>query len=192
MAVSDLGAIESEGRRIIGYGRRQPDRIVPQYPTWTLRDLVVHVAGVHGRTAAVCRTLPQERVPAAELPAGGDAFGWAEEQLEEMLQGLRTADPGMEVWTFVPDKRLAFWSRRMLIETGVHRWDAQGAVEDPEPLLPPVAANGLDEFPDLYLPRLGEVPTIELTAVDLAAPGASAPASPSRASRARRPTCSCA
>ncbi len=55
----------------------------------------------------------------------------------------------------------------MVIETGVHRWDAQGALGGPDPLLSVVATHGLDEFTDVYLGRLGDVPTIELVATDL-------------------------
>ncbi len=163
----DLATIEYESRRIIALGRAAPEAVVPQYPTWTLRDLVIHVAAVHGRTAVICRTLPQDRIPTPALPAGADPFEWAEAQGGAMLEGLRTADPDLTVWTLVPDKRLSFWVRRMVIETGVHRWDAQGAADGPEPLLESVATGGLDEFPDMYLPRLGEVPTVELGATDL-------------------------
>lgn len=166
-SVQELTAIEREGSCILALGRAAPGSVVPQYPTWTLRDLVVHVAGVHGRTAVICRTLPQERIPIPRLPDGHDPFDWAEEQLESMLEALASADPDAEVWTFVPSPRLAFWVPRMVIETGVHRWDAQSAVGDPDPLPPIVAAGGLDEFGDLYLPRLGDVPAIELVATDL-------------------------
>jgi len=164
----DLEAIEREGRRIIELGWHEPDRVVPQYPTWRLRDLVIHVARIHGRTAAICRRLPAARIPTPRLPADRDAFDWAEAQLDTMLEGLRTADQEAEVWTFVPDRRLAFWVRRMVIETGVHRWDAQGSVEDPGPLLGIVANHGLDEFAELYLSHLGDVPTIRLVATDRA------------------------
>jgi len=162
----DLAVIEDQGRRIIQIGRSAPDRVVPQYPTWTLSHLVGHVAAIHGRTAEICRRLPRERIPAPQRPAGVDVFDWAGEQLDSMLAGLDTADHAVVVWTFGSDTRLGFWSRRMVIETGLHRWDAQGAVEDPRPLHPLVAAHGLDEFPDMYLPRLGAVPTIDLTATD--------------------------
>ncbi len=163
----DLAAVEYEAWRIIELGRRAPERVVPQYPTWTLRDLVLHVAGVHGRTRVVCETLATKRVPTATVPAGADPFDWAARQLAEMLEALAAADPAAEVWTFVDDPALAFWSRRMVVETGVHRWDAQGALDEPEPLLDIVAAHGLDEFAALYLPRLGDVPTLELFATDL-------------------------
>ena len=163
----DLTTIEYEAWRVIEFGRREPERVVPQYPSWTLRDLVLHVAGVHGRTAVVCETLATERVPLATLPADADPFDWAAEQLARMLAALAAADPAARVWTFVDDPSLGFWSRRMVVETGVHRWDAQSASGDPAPLLDRVAIHGLDEFTGLYLPRLGEVPTIELRATDL-------------------------
>ncbi len=164
---ADLDLIEREGRRIIEIGRRAPAATVPQYPAWTLRDLVVHVAGVHGRTATICRTLPLERIPTAGLPNGRDAFEWADARLSAMLEGLRTADPDATTWTFVADPRLRFWGPRMVVETGVHRWDAESAVGDPQPLSAEVAVHGLDEFGELYLPRLGDVPAIELVAIDL-------------------------
>lgn len=163
----DLEAIEYEGWRIIELGRRSPERVVPQYPTWTLQDLVLHVAAVHGRTGVVCESLAAERVATPVMPEGVDPFDWAAEQLARLLAALAAADPDAEVWTFVPSSRLAFWGPRMVIETGVHRWDAQGAAGEPEPLLDIVATHGLDEFPELYLPRLGDVPTVELVATDL-------------------------
>ena len=163
----DLVAIQGEGRRVVELARNDPGRPVPQYPTWTLRDLAIHLASVHGRTAEICRTLPAERIPSAELPEGHDPFAWADDMLTDRVDGLRSTDPEAEVWTFGSDATLRFWGRRMVIETGVHRWDAQGAIEDPDPLLAIVATHGLDEFSDMYLPRLGEVPTIELVATDM-------------------------
>ena len=165
--MADLALIEREGWRIIEIGREAPDATVPQYPTWTLQDLVIHVAGVHGRTAEICRTLPRERIPTTELPSGRDAFEWAAEQLAAMLEGLRTAEPDAATWTFVADPCLRFWGPRMVVETGVHRWDAELAVGRAQPLPAEIAAHGLDEFSELYLPRLDGIPTIELVAIDL-------------------------
>lgn len=163
----ELEAIEREGRCIIELGRTVPAAVVPQYPTWTMTELVTHIGSVHGRTADVCEQLPAERIPATRPPDGADPFDWATDELERMLSRLAAADPDAEVWTFVPSPRLAFWSRRMVIETGVHRWDAEGAAGRPEPLLEVVATSGLDEFAGLYLPRLGDVPTLELHAPDI-------------------------
>lgn len=163
----EVEVIGREGRRIIDIGRAAPDAVVPQYPTWTMSDLVVHVGTVHGRTADVCEQLPAGPIPAHGPPNGADPFDWAMGELERMLAGLAAADPDAQVWTFGPSPRFAFWPTRMVVETGVHRWDAEGAVGRPEPLHEVVAASGLDEFADVYLPRLGEVPTLELHARDL-------------------------
>jgi uncharacterized protein (TIGR03083 family) len=163
----DLSIIESEGSRIIELGRVAPHAIVPQYPRWTLRDLVVHVATVHGRTAAICETLPVERIAGPSPPSGVDPFEWAAAQLGRMLEGFATADLDAHVWTFIPDPTLRAWVRRMVIETGVHRWDAESASGQPAALLDVVAAHGLDEFDQMYLDRLGHVRTIELRATDL-------------------------
>ena len=163
----DLAAIEREGRRIIELARAEPSAHTRQYPTWTLVDLAVHLGGVHGRTAEVCRSLPPERVPTPDPDPGVDPVEWAEAQLGRLLEALAAADPEAEVWTLVSDRRLAFWGPRMVIETGVHRWDAEDAVDEPAPLLEIVATHGLDEFSALYLPRLGDLPTLGLHATDL-------------------------
>lgn len=162
-----LDAIVREGQRLIDFARGAPGRIVPQYPTWTLTDLTMHVATIHARTAEICRTLPPERIDFADLARGDDPFGLAETSLTTMVEVLSQADPDAAVWTVGSDQRVRFWERRMLIETGVHRWDAQSTVGTADPLLLIVASDGLDEFTDFYLGRLGDVPTIEVVATDL-------------------------
>jgi len=163
----NLAAISSEGQRLLAYAKAAPELNVPQYPTWTLRDLAVHTASMHARTARICEALPRERIAAPELPDGRDALEWCQQTLAAMVEALHAADPEAEVWTTIPDGRLRAWERRMVIETGLHRWDAQQAIEDPAPLLPLVASHGLDEFADMWLPRLGDVATIEVSATDL-------------------------
>jgi uncharacterized protein (TIGR03083 family) len=162
-----IAAIEVEGRRIIDIARSEPDTQIPQYPSWTLRDLALHLAAIHGRTAEICSSLAQARIDTPELPSGMDAFEWAERTLEQLLGSLSAADPEAVVWTFGNDKRVRFWQRRMVVETGVHRWDAEGAVGTQAALRDLVATDGLDEFTDFYLGRLGPVPTIELVATDV-------------------------
>jgi hypothetical protein len=55
----------------------------------------------------------------------------------------------------------------MVIETGVHRWDAEQAFGDPGALTDLVALSGLNEFETMWLPRLVELPVLEVKAVDL-------------------------
>jgi len=163
----NLAVIAAEGERLLAIVRRDPDRRVPQYPNWTLRDLITHVASIHARTAFICRTLPQESGSPMTLPEGRDPCEWYAETLPAMIEALHDLDPAAEGWTLFTDRRVSTWERRMVVETGVHRWDAEGAFGTPEPLLPRVATHGLEEFSDLWLNRLGDVPTLEVEAIDL-------------------------
>jgi uncharacterized protein (TIGR03083 family) len=152
---------------MIEVARRDPGRDVPQYPEWTMNDLMAHTASILGRTAIVCREKLQERAHAPRVPEGGDGIQWFSEQLDEMLEVLRFGDPSTPVWGFGSAPSVGFWVRRMLIEVGVHRFDADTAWGDDFPLLDRVAQAGLDEFSEMWLPRLGEVPTIRLKADEI-------------------------
>jgi hypothetical protein len=55
----------------------------------------------------------------------------------------------------------------MVVETGLHRWDAEQAFGEPGPLLDVVSLSGLDEFGDMWVPRVSEWPALEVKAVDL-------------------------
>lgn len=166
LSAENLASIESEGRRLAAAARVDPQREVPQYPGWTLSDLASHTASIHGRTTLICRELPEERISAPRLPEGKDPVDWYEETLEDMLGALREMDPETRVWGFVPEPTLGFWENRMVIETGVHRWDAEQGTERDEKLTDLVARRGLDEFGVMWLPMLGEVTTLECVASD--------------------------
>lgn len=162
-----LAGIESEGRRLGYAARRDPDKPVPQYPEWTLADLAAHTASIHGRTAVICTELPKERISAPTLPEGKDVVEWYEETLDVMLAALTEADPTSPCWGFGPEPSVGFWEKRMVIETGVHRWDAYQAHGEEDRLTDLVARSGLEEFGDMWLPHLGDVHTLQVAATDL-------------------------
>ena len=167
LSASNLESIQSEGQRFVEAVRRDPDAPVPQYPGWSLSDLASHTASVHGRSVIICEELPAERVSAPRLPGGMSAIDWCEMTLARMVEAFRVADSTTPVWAFGPDQNIGFWENRMVIETGVHRWDADQAHGDPDPLTSHVAVAGLDEFADMWLPHLGEVHALETYATDL-------------------------
>lgn len=167
LSAENLAGIESEGRRLGQAARREPDRAVPQYPGWTLVDLASHTASIHGRTAQICRELPGERISAPRLPEGRDPIDWYEETLDEMLEALTEADSDARCWGFGPKPNVGFWERRMVIETGVHRWDAYQAFGEEDRLTDLVALSGLEEFADMWLPHLGDVRPLGVTATDV-------------------------
>ena len=85
-----------------------------------------------------------------------------------MLKALEESDAEASVWGFWPESTMGLWEKRMVIETGLHRWDADQAFGDPAPLTALVGRTALDEFGDMWVPRLGEVPgVLEVTATDL-------------------------
>lgn len=168
LLAENLASIESEGRRLSAAARSNPDGDVPQYPGWTLADLASHTASIHGRTVLICEELPEERMSAPRLPEGMDPIDWYDETLEEMLAALRDIDPDTPVWGFGPDPTLGFWEIRMVVETGMHRWDAEQAVGRDEKLTDHVARSALEEFPIMWRPHMGDLPTLRVEATDLA------------------------
>lgn len=167
LSAENLASIESEGRRLGQAARREPTRPVPQYPGWTLADLATHTAAIHGRTAQICRELPMERVSSPKKPEDTDVLDWYEETLDGLLAALTAVDPDSPCWGFLPDSTVGFWERRMVVETGVHRWDAFQAFGEEDRLTDHVALTGLDEFPEMWLIRLGDVQSLRVTAPDL-------------------------
>lgn len=167
LSAENLAGLESEGRRLLTAARRDPGRAVPQYPEWTMSDLVNHTASIHARTVKVVTDLPAERISAPILPEGADPLDWYEETLDSLLDALTEADPEQPCWGFMPNSNVGTWETRMVIETGVHRWDGYQAFGEEDRLTDLVARSGLDEFGDMWLPRLGDLPTLEMNAADL-------------------------
>ena len=167
LSAENLAEIRAGGDRVLELARRDRDRPVPQYPDWVMVDLAAHLGSIHARTTQICRELPAERPSAPPPPEHTDVLDWCEDNLAEMLSALGGADPDSRAWGFWPESTLGLWERRMVIETGVHRWDADQAFGDPGPLTDLVALSGLNEFEAMWLPRLGELPVLEVKAVDL-------------------------
>ena len=181
---ADTAAVAVESARLLAAALRAPDADVPSCPGWSMRDLLVHTADVHRHKAAILERGGLEP-PGADLawtalppaPSGGveDLAGWFLRGADHLCRALAERDPTTPVWTWGPDQRVAFWSRRMAQETLIHRWDAEEAARvwaadgvtgearsaDPfpedaggggEPLDPVLAADGVDEFLRVWLP----------------------------------------
>lgn len=167
MPSAERDVIRSEALRILEIASRDLGRPVPQYPGWTMTDLLSHLGSVLGRTTVVCVDLAQERVSGPVPPPYAEVSRWFEEALDSMLEALASTDHKATVWGFGSRPTVGFWQRRMLVETGLHRWDAEQAWDEELPLLDAMAIAGLDEYSDMWLPRLPAMPAISLTATDL-------------------------
>src|SRR5204863_6014950 len=115
--------------------------------------------------------------PPEELRAPGPDTATAEDfdtAFAVLLTRFDVLDPEMPAWNWAPQaKKVAFWHRRMAHETAVHRWDAQMATGLAEPIEAKLAADGVSEIIDTWLPAgRGKCPAeqhgmIALSATDL-------------------------
>lgn len=128
---------------------------VPSCPSWRVRDLLKHQGYVHRWATAYVAEQHAERVPRlseSELlaagPADADVLDWFRAGYQDLTRTLRTADPAVACWSFLPaPSPLAFWARRQAHETAIHRVDAQLAAGNSVTAFPPdFAADGIDEL----------------------------------------------
>lgn len=151
-------------------------RAVPSCPDWTVADLAHHLSEVyHWVRMHVNRGVISAPDHAGESAPPAGTLAWFDEQRADLLAVLDAVDPELPAWNWAPQaKKAAFWLRRMALETAVHRWDAQLAVGRPEPIESPLAADGVAEVVDTWLPagrRTGPTDRsglVHLTATDIA------------------------
>jgi uncharacterized protein (TIGR03083 family) len=129
---------------------------VPSCPGWTVEDLVRHLAGSY---QWVARHVSRGAIDHPGQPDHGGAptgpavLAWWDEHYAKLLKVLDWIDPTLPAWNWAPQtKKAEFWHRRMAHETAVHRWDAQMAVGLSEPIEAKLAADGITEVLDTWLP----------------------------------------
>jgi uncharacterized protein (TIGR03083 family) len=123
-----------------------PARPVDSCPDWTVQDLTNHLCAVH---RWVLLALRNEGSPAYDesVPSTADDYAAVS---SDLVRQLRALPPEAPCWTFHPDDRTtSFWRRRQLQEVSIHRWDV-----DQHALDPLVAADGVSEVVDFFLPRM--------------------------------------
>jgi uncharacterized protein (TIGR03083 family) len=164
-----LDHVRSDAVAMAAAARQAPHAAVPSCPDWDMTGLVGHIAGVHHWVAEIVRTKATERIKRQFSPdvprESGAVLAWYDEGVIGLLDVLGHADPDELVWNWF-DGRPAparFWHRRMAHETAVHRWDAQAAADDPQPLDPALSVDGIDEFLDFVAAGLPSEPIEGLT-----------------------------
>ena len=150
-----LAAIESDSEKLLSAAASVPqDNPIAVCPGWTMRDLVAHQGFVWGVAAANVATGGEKTAPASPEPPEdpGKLFEWAASVRTAMLEALTAAEPDAPAWSFASNNQTAsFWHRRMTHETMLHRWDAQSAGLNSDPLYPEIAADGIDEYLEVGL-----------------------------------------
>lgn len=169
-----LAALAREGGAFrAAVSQPDPAAAVPSCPEWTVRDLTVHLGRVYTFVREVLETgkKPPHQQP---RPAGNDVLPWFDEVSAAVQTRLGEADPASSAWNWSTQPKLAgFWPRRMAHETAVHRWDAQLVSGTAEPVEAELAADGVTEVLDTWLPsgratsQAGATGVVRLDALDL-------------------------
>lgn len=126
---------------------------VPACPGWDGEKLVNHLGRVHRWVTAMVRSRAPERLDFPPRPEAVDG-PWFAEGVTELVAALEEAGPGVPMFTFPHGGGTSrFWFRRQAVETAIHRWDLDHAV-DPgaaRPIDTEVALTGVDELLDVLL-----------------------------------------
>ena len=153
-----IAALRAEGPAFrAAAAQADPASSVPSCPEWTTTDLVHHLGSIYTWVATVLNagstTPPPRRSQPEGLPAGAAAIEWWQQQYDQLIVLLEGLDVEAPAWNWAPQpKKAGFWHRRMAHETAVHRWDAQMAIASVEPIEAKLAADGISEVLDTWLP----------------------------------------
>jgi uncharacterized protein (TIGR03083 family) len=128
-------------------------------PGWDVHQLLGHVGFIHRWAAqAVTHGAPPAAGTIAEMNStanGGEIGAWLRSGSTALIEALAATSPDANTWHPFPIERKAWvWTRRQMLETAVHRWDAEVAASGASTLTPEVAAVGLAEYFDLGLPHV--------------------------------------
>ena len=134
-----------------------PAAAVPACPDWTCADLVEHVTGV---ARSVRESVPRGVTTKPEIsdlpsprPEWADALDSLRRELTGTIETLEALEADFPAWNWAPQSKTAgFWHRRMAHEVSVHRWDAEAAAGRPTPIETKLAADGVSEVLDTWLP----------------------------------------
>ncbi len=127
-------------------------RAVPTCPGWSVAEVVRHVGGAHRWCLRVVEggEAPSSRPVGEPAVEEADLVPWFHEGLAALLGLLRTTPPTTPTWTPVPAGIAAWWVRKMVVETAIHRWDVEaalaGASKQPPAIPAPVAIDGIEEY----------------------------------------------
>lgn len=155
-----IGALRTEGLAFrAAAAEAPPDTPVLSCPDWTMTDLVQHLASIYhwvnGFVGSGTTEQPAwpPKDPSTIQPTGMSPVDWWQQEFDQLVTLLDGLDPDQPAWNWAPQpKKAVFWHRRLAHETTVHRWDAQMATGVGEPVEAKLAADGVSEVLDTWLP----------------------------------------
>lgn len=160
MALDHFSLLRSDARALAAAVEHGPlTAPIAGCPGWTLGDLAAHLGGVHRWAREAARTAAPPQIDPTADPAPADPAAlaqWLRDGAERLLATLSVTDPHAPTWHPFPiePKVAGLWPRRQAQETSVHRVDAEVAIGMPPRLDPEFAADGVDEYWHIMLPRM--------------------------------------
>ncbi len=154
---------------------------VPSCPDWTLNDLADHLGRLYGWVAAILDNDP-DGPPTHEMVRRRDqdvaSAEWVAANFGDLRDRLDRIPEEELRWNFIAKTRapVAFWWRRQLHETAIHRVDAElSAAHPPSDLAPEAAVDGIDEVLEMLAMKeiawdeiqLGDSLSLHLHATDV-------------------------
>ncbi|MCU1674583.1 MAG: hypothetical protein JWN77_2696 [Frankiales bacterium] len=150
MTYDQLATIRTEADAFLVAAHRGLEPQVPGCPDWTVGDLTYHLGVVHRNHARhVVRGVRTEPdFPDVPDPSDDELLGWFDDGVVALLTVLRETPRDLPAWNWASHtpQTAAFWSRRMALETAVHRWDAESAHGPTCGFDLAVAVDGVDEM----------------------------------------------
>ncbi|HVK21613.1 MAG TPA: maleylpyruvate isomerase family mycothiol-dependent enzyme [Actinokineospora sp.] len=128
------------------------DAAVPSCPSWTMADLVRHVAEVYQHKTAAMRDNAFPRPWPPDL-TGREPIEVLDESYEALLDQFDQLEPeDQRITWYAAEQTVGFWQRRMAQETVIHRIDAElAAGVDSEVVPDALAIDGIDEVLHRFL-----------------------------------------
>lgn len=164
----------SGGTALAAAARVGLDEQVPSCPDWSVSDLVGHVGSVHAWVLACLASAPDDRPRFSDIagPPADGLIDWYVAVHRELGDAMAAGDLNHVVPSWAGAVPIRWWLRRQAHEVAVHRWDGERAHGEPAPIDAPLAVDGIDEFLDVFVPRLGAKlagtgETIHLHATDI-------------------------
>ena len=138
------------------------DTPVPTCPEWNLGQLMRHVGRGDRWSAQIVAEksgdfIDPKTVPGGRPPADRDGqITWLKQGVLGLLDAVEQSGPDTPVWTFLGMRPAAWWVRRRLHETVVHRADAALALGAGFGVEPSVAADAITEYLERVMIRADE------------------------------------
>lgn len=157
MTLDYLSIVSEQSTRTLQVYRRDSRAAIPWSTRWTVGTVARHVAGTHHVVAGIVRGRPDAdfglfnslQTPAKDAP---EFLEWCRSGTASLLEQLSSVPSDEACWSWYPDGRsVGWWARRMAFEAVIHRWDVEAAIDDVTPIPADVAADGIDEYLDVFV-----------------------------------------